>query len=102
MLIACQKAEVKKTPPNPTKIETQKKLITLWTQGVQNLCDLKIRKATIVYQIKSQDQWTPAKTEKPINPKSLAFKIRVVPTVNHHRINPGLNAVVRIPANRLS
>jgi hypothetical protein len=58
--------------------------------------------AIIVYQTKSQSQWTPANTEKPRKPNSWAFRINAVPTVSHHKMNPALAAVVQIPANNES
>jgi hypothetical protein len=94
----CQTAEQKNQAPNPMRTATQKKVIILCTRGVQNLRDLKTRRATPVYQIKSNDQCNPAKTKNPGKRKILAFKINVVPMVSHHKIKAGLAAVVFTPA----
>ena len=51
----------------------------------------------MLYHVKSTNQCTIVKIEKPAIPKILAFKTSVVPIVNHHKIKPAFAAVVQIP-----
>ena len=99
MPMAVHKAEPKKYAPKPTKTATQNNEIPWWTRFVQKRRDLKMANAITVYQVKSQSQCTPAKTEKPKKPNCLALRIKAVPIVSHHKMNPAFAAVVQIPAN---
>src|SRR3989304_1245645 len=96
--MACHSAEPKNNAPKPKRTATQKNVMPCCTRVFQKRRDLKSSTAITVYQRKSHSQCTPAKTEKPRSPKSLAFIINAVPIVIHQRMKPALAAVVQIPA----
>lgn len=102
VLIADHKAELKNHAPKPTKTAKQKMKIAVCTFSFQKRRDLKITNATTAYHMKSQSQCTTVNTEKPNKPNICAFIINAVPIVIHHKMKPGLTAVVHIPANNES
>jgi hypothetical protein len=71
--------------PKITRIAEQTLNTISWILLFHKCFDLNVATDTNRIQMKSQDQWTMANRRKPINPKALAVKIRVVPIVPHHK-----------------
>jgi hypothetical protein len=79
-----------------TAEQTQATIV--WVLSFHRCFDLNVATETNRLQIRSQDQWTIANSKNPVNPKVPAVKIKVVPTVTHHKKKCGFEPVVINPA----